>query len=65
MSLPGRAAYMLGTVKVLVDAGVVRPMRPDRAWGVLRTIQRWGRSPAAGSASSSGIPLQPTWRPHA
>jgi acyl-CoA synthetase (AMP-forming)/AMP-acid ligase II len=51
MSLPRRVAYMAGTVKVLVDAGVVRPMRPDRAWGVLRTIQKWGRSPAAGSIS--------------
>jgi acyl-CoA synthetase (AMP-forming)/AMP-acid ligase II/uncharacterized protein YndB with AHSA1/START domain len=51
MGLPGRAAYLLGSVKVLVDAGVVRPMRPDRAWGVLRTIQKWGRSPAAGSIS--------------
>ena len=51
MSLPGRMAYLLGSVKVLVDAGVVRPMRPDRAWGVLRTIQKWGRSPAAGSIS--------------
>jgi fatty-acyl-CoA synthase len=51
MSLPARAAYLLGSVKVLVDAGVVRPMRPDRAWGVLRTIQKWGRSPAAGSIS--------------
>jgi acyl-CoA synthetase (AMP-forming)/AMP-acid ligase II len=51
MSLPGRAAYLLGSVKILVDAGVVRPMRPDRAWGVLRTIQKWGRSPAAGAIS--------------
>jgi acyl-CoA synthetase (AMP-forming)/AMP-acid ligase II/carbon monoxide dehydrogenase subunit G len=51
MSLPGRMAYLLGSVKVLVDAGVIRPMRPDRAWGVLRTIQKWGRSPAAGSIS--------------
>jgi acyl-CoA synthetase (AMP-forming)/AMP-acid ligase II/carbon monoxide dehydrogenase subunit G len=51
MSLAGRMAYLLGSVKVLVDAGVVRPMRPDRAWGVLRTIQKWGRSPAAGSIS--------------
>jgi acyl-CoA synthetase (AMP-forming)/AMP-acid ligase II len=51
MSLPGRLAYALGSVKVLVDAGVIRPMRPDRAWSVLRTIQRWGRSPAAGAIS--------------
>jgi acyl-CoA synthetase (AMP-forming)/AMP-acid ligase II/carbon monoxide dehydrogenase subunit G len=51
MSMPGRVAYLLGSVKVLAEAGVVRPMRPDRAWGVLRTIQKWGRSPAAGSIS--------------
>jgi acyl-CoA synthetase (AMP-forming)/AMP-acid ligase II len=60
MSLPGRVAYMLGTAKVLVDAGVVRPMRPDRAWGVLRTIQKWGRSPAAGSISlAARFPHEP------
>lgn len=34
---------------MLADAGVVRPMRPDRVWHLLRTMQRWGRSPAAGS----------------
>ncbi|MBD0281784.1 MAG: AMP-binding protein [Thermoleophilaceae bacterium] len=51
MSLAARMAYVLGGLKVLVDAGVARPMRPDRAWGVLRTIQKWGRSPAAGSIS--------------
>jgi acyl-CoA synthetase (AMP-forming)/AMP-acid ligase II/uncharacterized membrane protein len=50
-SLPERAAYALGSVKVLVDAGVVRPMRPDRLWEALRTLQRWGRSPAAGTIS--------------
>jgi fatty-acyl-CoA synthase len=51
MSLPTKAAYQLGNVKVLIDAGVIRPMRPDRLWGVLRTLQRWGRSPAAGAIS--------------
>jgi acyl-CoA synthetase (AMP-forming)/AMP-acid ligase II/uncharacterized membrane protein len=50
-SLPGRAVYALGSVKVLVDAGVVRPMRPDKLWDVLRTLQKWGRSPAAGAIS--------------
>ena len=38
-------------MKLLIDAGVIRPMRPDRLWGVLRTLQRWGRSPAAGAIS--------------
>jgi acyl-CoA synthetase (AMP-forming)/AMP-acid ligase II len=51
MSLPARAAYQLGSAKVLIDAGVIRPMRPDRLWVVLRTLQRWGRSPAAGAIS--------------
>ena len=51
MSLPARARHELGSVKVLIDAGVIRPMRPDRLWGVLRTLQRWGRSPAAGAIS--------------
>ncbi len=48
-TLPEQVAYQLGNVKVLADAGVVRPMRPDRLWAVLRTLQQWGRSPAAGS----------------
>ncbi len=50
-SLPVRVLYELGSAKVLIEAGVIRPMRPDRLWGVLRTLQRWGRSPAAGAIS--------------
>jgi acyl-CoA synthetase (AMP-forming)/AMP-acid ligase II/carbon monoxide dehydrogenase subunit G len=51
MGIPGRVAYQLGSVKILVDAGVVRPMRPDRLVRVLQTLARWGRSPAAGTIS--------------
>jgi acyl-CoA synthetase (AMP-forming)/AMP-acid ligase II/carbon monoxide dehydrogenase subunit G len=51
MSLPGRVAYTLGGVKILIDAGVVRPMRPDRVVRVVQTLTRWGRSPAAGVIS--------------
>jgi acyl-CoA synthetase (AMP-forming)/AMP-acid ligase II/carbon monoxide dehydrogenase subunit G len=51
MSLPARVAYTLGGVKILAEAGVVRPMRPDRALKVLQTVMRWGRSPAAGTIS--------------
>ena len=50
-SLPAKVTYELGNVKVLIDAGVIRPMRPDRLWHVLRTLQKWGRSPAAGAIS--------------
>ncbi len=49
MSIPGRVAYQLGSVKVLIDAGVVRPMRPDRLLAFVQTMLRWGRSPAAGA----------------
>ncbi len=49
MSLPGRVAYTLGGVKILAEAGVIRPMRPDRALKVVQTLARWGRSPAAGT----------------
>jgi acyl-CoA synthetase (AMP-forming)/AMP-acid ligase II/uncharacterized membrane protein len=49
MSIPGRVSYQLGSVKVLIDAGVVRPMRPDRLFRFVQTLMRWGRSPAAGA----------------
>jgi acyl-CoA synthetase (AMP-forming)/AMP-acid ligase II/uncharacterized membrane protein len=49
MSIPGRVAYELGSVKILIDAGVVRPMRPDRLFKMIQTLARWGRSPAAGT----------------
>jgi acyl-CoA synthetase (AMP-forming)/AMP-acid ligase II len=51
MNLPGRLAHALGGVKILAEAGVVRPMRPDRVFKVLQTLTRWGRSPAAGTIS--------------
>jgi fatty-acyl-CoA synthase len=60
LSIPGRIAYNLGSVKVLVDAGVIRPMRPDRLVGVIQTLARWGRSPAAGTiALAKRFPDQP------
>ncbi len=40
-------------VKVLIDAGVVRPTRPDRLAGVLRELRRWGASPAAGVGAAA------------
>ncbi len=49
--LPGQVSHQAGNVKVLVDAGVIRPIRPDRLFHFLRTLQRWGRSPAAGAIS--------------
>jgi acyl-CoA synthetase (AMP-forming)/AMP-acid ligase II len=51
MNLPERVIHALGGAKILAEAGVIRPMRPDRVLKVLQTIARWGRSPAAGTIS--------------
>jgi acyl-CoA synthetase (AMP-forming)/AMP-acid ligase II/uncharacterized membrane protein len=51
LSLPGRLAYNLGSVRVLIEAGVVRPMRPDKLLRVGVALARWGRSPAAGAVT--------------
>jgi acyl-CoA synthetase (AMP-forming)/AMP-acid ligase II/carbon monoxide dehydrogenase subunit G len=48
MSLAGRVAYNLGSLKVLTEAGLIRPMRPDKLARIALMLARWGRSPAAG-----------------
>ena len=40
-------------VKVLIDAGIVRPIRPDKAIRAARELARWGASPAAGAAAAA------------
>ena len=40
-------------VRVLIDAGIVRPTRPDRLARVLRELSRWGASPAAGVGAAA------------
>ena len=40
-------------VKVLIEAGIVRPTRPDRVGKVLRELRRWGASPAAGVSAAA------------
>ena len=49
--LTGRIGYALGSAKVLAEAGVIRPIRPDKLVKVLTTLARFGRSPAAGTIS--------------
>jgi acyl-CoA synthetase (AMP-forming)/AMP-acid ligase II len=46
----GDAAY---NVTTLVEAGVIRPGRPDKVARILRELRRWGTSPAAGIAARS------------
>jgi acyl-CoA synthetase (AMP-forming)/AMP-acid ligase II len=40
-------------VAALADAGVVRPVRPDKLVRMLRELHRWGASPAAGIGSAA------------
>jgi len=49
--LIGKLGHALGTVKVLAEAGVIRPIRPDKLFKVLTILARFGRSPAAGTIS--------------
>jgi len=45
-------AHKAGGVKVLADAGIVRPVRPDKLVGVVSTLKHWGRGPASGYITS-------------
>jgi acyl-CoA synthetase (AMP-forming)/AMP-acid ligase II len=40
-------------IAALAEAGVVRPVRPDKLMRMLRELHRWGASPAAGIASAA------------
>jgi acyl-CoA synthetase (AMP-forming)/AMP-acid ligase II len=40
-------------VKVLAEAGVIRPVRPDRLAAMAVLLSRWGASPAAGIAGAA------------
>jgi acyl-CoA synthetase (AMP-forming)/AMP-acid ligase II len=40
-------------VKVLADAGVIRPVRPDKLAAMAMLLARWGASPAAGVAGAA------------
>ena len=53
LSLPGRVAYTLGSLRVLAEAGVIRPVRPDKLARMGLALVRWGRSPAAGSVTQA------------
>jgi acyl-CoA synthetase (AMP-forming)/AMP-acid ligase II/uncharacterized membrane protein len=48
LSLPGRVLYNLGSLRIMQQAGVLRPIRPDKVWGLVHAMLRWGMSPAAG-----------------
>ncbi|MGH2742381.1 MAG: AMP-binding protein, partial [Thermoleophilaceae bacterium] len=49
----GALAHEVGSLKVLVDAGIIRPIRPDKLVRVAATIKRWGKGHAAGYITSA------------
>jgi acyl-CoA synthetase (AMP-forming)/AMP-acid ligase II len=49
----GAVSDLLFEARVLRQAGVVAPMRPDKALRVARTFLRWGASPATGVATAA------------
>jgi acyl-CoA synthetase (AMP-forming)/AMP-acid ligase II len=40
-------------VRVLAEAGIIRPIRPDKLARVVRELARWGASPAAGITAAA------------
>jgi acyl-CoA synthetase (AMP-forming)/AMP-acid ligase II len=49
----GAVSDLLFEGRVLHEAGVIEPMRPDKAIRVARTFLRWGASPATGVATAA------------
>ena len=49
--LPKRVAHDLGSIAILAQTGVVRPVRPDRLAKIGLALARWGRTPASGYIS--------------
>jgi len=48
-------AHKVGGVRILAEAGIVRPVRPDKLVGIVTTLRRWGRGPASGYITSALI----------
>ncbi len=45
--------HQIGSVRVLAEAGLIRPIRPDRLARTILALNRWGPSPAAGYEASA------------
>src|SRR5438552_18367875 len=47
------AKYKLQVARTLLDTGMIRPVRPDKALRSLAALHRWGATPAAAYAGSA------------
>jgi fatty-acyl-CoA synthase len=48
MNVLDQVVHSARAAKILTDAGVIRPMRPEKAVHMASTMLRWGPTPAAG-----------------
>src|SRR3954462_6827251 len=55
MNVLHEVGYYGRAVKVLPEAGLIRPMRPDKALNMASTMLRWGPTPAAGYTVSAAL----------
>ena len=53
--IAGRVMHEVGSLRVLAESGVIRPIRPDKLVRVASTFVRWGRGPAAGYIAGAVI----------
>ena len=53
--IAAKVVHEVGSLKVLVEAGIVRPIRPDRLLKLGQTLTRWGRGPAAGFIAGAAV----------
>jgi acyl-CoA synthetase (AMP-forming)/AMP-acid ligase II len=53
MNVIEQLAHHARAVKVLAEAGVIRPMRPEKALHMAATMLRWGPTPASGYSISA------------
>jgi acyl-CoA synthetase (AMP-forming)/AMP-acid ligase II len=49
----GSVADAAFNVRMLAEAGIIRPVRPDKLARIVRELHRWGASPATGIASGA------------
>jgi acyl-CoA synthetase (AMP-forming)/AMP-acid ligase II len=54
-ALIGALAHRAGGAKILADADIIRPVRPDKLARMAATLLRWGRGPAAGYLTAATV----------
>jgi fatty-acyl-CoA synthase len=53
VNLTGQLSKKAFTLRTLAETGILRPMRPDRALGIVNALRRWGPTPAFGYTASA------------